>query len=89
MGPDLQRVVLEDLVSEVAAIAGLDVDAGEGENVADVQPLGRRVGEHHEGVVGVRRSRKVGRVEPLRFPIGLPALLDPLRVVPVPRPPVA
>ena len=54
---DAERVVAQWLEHGVAAhalVAAVNVVAGEREQVPDVQPLSRRIGEHHERVVRIR-----------------------------------
>ena len=93
MGPDLEREVLgvdperveaqrlEDRVPLQPLESSIDVVAREREEVADVQPLGRRVREHHEGVERTHAGVEVGVVRPPLLPALLPFPLDGGRIV--------
>jgi hypothetical protein len=96
--PHLQREVLrvdservetdrlEDLLPEKALKASVHVRTCEGVDVADVQPLRRRVGEHHQVVVGsFRGAQRLGgeSVRPSFLPRTLPLRLDLPGAVPV------
>jgi hypothetical protein len=83
---DAERVEAERLEHGVplqAHEAAVHVGAREGEQVPHVQPLGRRVGEHHELVERALAAGEVGRVGAALLPALLPLLLDGRRVVAV------
>ena len=69
------RVPLEPLESSVYVVAR------EREEVADVQPLRRRVREHHQRVERAHAGSEVGVVRPPRLPAFLPFSLDGGRIV--------
>ena len=73
---------LEDLVAPQPLEAAVDVGAGEGEEVADVQPLGRGVGEHHQVVERPLGLVEVGLVGAPLGPARLPLGLDEVRSIP-------
>src|SRR5262249_18924919 len=68
-------VPLESLESSVYVVAR------EGEEVTDVQPLRRRVREHHESVERTHAGSEVGVVRATGLPTLLPFALDGSRVV--------
>ncbi len=72
---------LEDVIAAQAAKAAVDVDAEEGESVADVQALGRRVREHHQRVVRVLCRLQVDAVRLPFAPDALPPGFDGVRIV--------
>src|SRR6185436_10546429 len=61
--------------------APVDVVAGEGEEIADVQPLRGRVWEHHQRVVRPHAGGDIGVVRAVALPALLPLLFDRGRVV--------
>ena len=85
---DLHRVVLgvdaegiephrlEDGVAHEATPAAVDVAAREGDDVPDVQPLGRRVRKHHQVVEGPVGVVELGTVVAALVPDAAPACLD-------------
>ena len=81
---DAEGVVAEGLEHVEAAHrleAAVDIDAGEGEDVADVQSFRRRIGEHHQVVEGPRGAGDVRRVDARLRPAAAPLRLDRVRVI--------
>ncbi len=72
---------LEDVVPLQPLETAVDVRAREGVHVPHVQPFARRVGVHHQVVVGAFRPVEVDPVEAGIFPALLPPLFDRRRVV--------
>ncbi len=97
MGVDLERVVLrvdpegiesdglEDIPPLQAPQPAVHVGPDEREDVTDVEPLGRRVGVHHEVEIGTLRPAQIGRVRASLLPGPTPLGLHRLRVVGVER----
>ncbi len=84
LGVDAERVEaerLEDVVPLQPLESSIDVVAREREEVADVQPLGRRVREHHQRVVRARGVRDVGHVGTALCPASAPFCLNLPRIV--------
>ena len=93
VGPDLQREVLgvnperveahrlEHRVPLQPLESSIDVVAREREEVADMQPLGRRVREHHQRVERAHAGSEVGVVRPPLLPPLLPFPFDGGRIV--------
>ena len=72
---------LEDLVPLHPLEATEDIGAGEGEEIADVQPLGGGVGEHHQVVERPLGPVEVGLVGAALPPAVAPLALDVAREV--------
>ena len=71
LGVDAERVEaerLEDRVPLQPLESSIDVVAREREEVADVQPLRRRIREHHQGVERPRAGGEVGVVRARALP---------------------
>ena len=61
--------------------SSINVIAREREEVADVEPLGRRIRKHHQRVERPRAGNEVGVVGPALLPTLLPFSLDGGRIV--------
>jgi hypothetical protein len=93
MRADLQREILrvnaecieadrlEDGVPLESLESSVNVVPREREEVADVQPLCRRVREHHQCVERAHAGSEVGVVRPPRLPAFLPFPLDRGRLI--------
>jgi hypothetical protein len=76
---DAERVVaerLEDGVPLQPLESSIDVVPREREEVAHMEPLGARVGEHHQRIERLRPTLEVGVVRAVPFPVGLPLPFD-------------
>ena len=81
---DAERVEaqwLEDRVPLESLESSIHVVPCEGEQVPDVQPFGRWVREHHQGVERTHSGDEVGVVGAAHFPTLLPFPLDGGRIV--------
>ena len=67
---------LEDLVALHPLEAAEDIRAGEGEEIADVQPLGGGVGEHHQVVERPLGTIEIGFVSAVSAPTAAPLGFD-------------
>ena len=81
---DAERVIAERLEHRVALQAlesRIDITAGEGEEVPDVQPFGRRIREHHQRIERRLAARDVRPVGLALGPALAPARFDGRRLV--------
>ena len=74
---------LEDIQALKLLIAAVDVGSGKSVDVADMEPLPRGVGVHHQVVEGSLGPIQIDPVEPGFFPTLLPLRLECTRIVPV------